>query len=272
MWKNFVSPFTALPEDIVPYLTECSRDQLIIRNLVKRNKDLQELINKNNAGVLTYPNFLLEMVQHEARNRNIPMNHNRYEDHMKEISLYIYILAGRIAYETLQRNLPAILPSITTLRKVLAKKSQLKEGEFRFDYIRDQLVAKGEPLVVICSDDDTRITRCLRYDYKNDQVVGLQLPLNDDGVPIVRSFPFTSLKDVQEYMKNHKENTYFKLLTARTLGKSCSTYHLALFGTRGSDVSTEVRARWRYIDRGFADVGVKVIGESRSHEVNKKLI
>lgn len=176
---------------ITEFFDECTRDQRLLQEALLRNKDLNELIKKNEADALLQPNFLLEMVQHEANNRTNSKYRATYSDHMKNVALYIFILAGPTAYQTLQMNLPKSLPSQRTVARLLAEKEKMVEGEFRFERIKHDMLEKGEPLYVVVGEDDSKVSERVRYDSSRDEIVGIELPLNEDGVPIPGSFKFT---------------------------------------------------------------------------------
>lgn len=164
-----------------------------------------------------------------------------------------------MAYNTLSLNFAGGLPSISTVRRQLASKPEVKNGVFRFEYIKSQMLLKGEPLFVICSEDDTKISERLRYDWANDVILGFQTPLNEDGVPIQDSFRFTSISAVQTYIDDNKLATYAKIMTIRSVCANSTVYHLVIYGTSGSDKATEVLARWKFVHREFAKIDVEVV-------------
>lgn len=264
VWKNF-EPSEHLPDPanqslIVPYLEQCSRDQLTISNLLQANKDLMATIVQNNAEALLMPNFLAEMVQHEVKNRGKSKFAATYTTCSKEAFLYLFTLMGRSAYEVLHVNLPKILPSLSTIKRLLSSKASLEEGEFRFDFIAAEILRKGEQPFVICSEDDTKISERIVYDSASDQIMGLLLPL-DDGIPTRGSFKFTTLKAVQDYTKANPLSTYAKLMTIRSLTPNSTTHHLVIYGTKGSDKATDIRMRWEYVCSEFLKLGIIVLCE-----------
>lgn len=121
--------------------------------------------------------------------------------------------------ETFYLNLKGSLPILSTVQKTLSKRIRTEEGRFRFKEIKQRMVENGEELHVVISEDDTKISERLRYDNRTDEVLGLQLPLDDDGKPISGSLKFTSLAAVQAYIAKYPRTTYAKLMTVRS--KSC---------------------------------------------------
>lgn len=230
----------------------------MIANLVRQNKDLKETIERNRADVLLMPNFLADMVQHEAKNRKLSKHAASYSLYMQNVALYIFTLAGRKAYETIHLNLQKTLPSLTTLKRLLRKKSSMAEGQFRFDFIKTQLEQKGEPLFVIASEDDTKISERLRYNYSTDEVLGLQLPLVG-GIPVCGSFKFTTFSAVQRYVEANPLSSYAKLITIRSLAPNSTVYHLVIYGTNGSDNFADVIARWEFVARELSQIGITLV-------------
>lgn len=121
------------------------------------------------------------------------------------------------------------------------------------------MVQKDENLFVVLSVDDTKISERLRYDPQSNNVMGLQLPLNKDGVPIRGAFQFTTLADVQQFLSTSSMASYAKLMTITSLGPNSTTYHLVIYGTKGSDTSPDVNASCEFVQREFAKIGVTVL-------------
>lgn len=199
------------------------------------------------------------MLEHSISHRAKSKTKVSYTDHMKEVSLYMYSVAGRIAYETLQRNLPGIFPSTSCVRTKLARKERMKEGRFRFTEIKEKALQRKENLYVVVSEDDTKVEERLRYDYEHDEIMGLQLPLNSRGMPKEGQFKFTTLKHVREFIRANPACSYAKLMTVTTIGEKSSVYTLVVYGTAGSDKAIDVYARWNFIYKAFQDIGVTVV-------------
>lgn len=182
------------------FFDECSQDQRLINDLITRNKELEQALKDSAAASLAKPNFLQELLQHSVDNRGKSKYAFSYTNHMKDVSLYLYVMSGPLVYKKLSKNLNSSMPSLATVRKMLASKNNFKEGHFRFDDIKGRMVVKGEPMYVVVAEDDTKTVEGLIFDPNSNLVMGLQMPLNDDGVPIHDAFKFTTLAAVQEYL------------------------------------------------------------------------
>lgn len=206
---------------ISTYFAECAKDQLQINMLLSQNSDLRDEIRRNNAEALMKPNFLKELLEHNIANNN--KNRASYNEHMKDIALYIYVLTGPKAYVTLCSNLRGSLPSLSTVRRKLGKEKNMNEADFQFDQIKGQMLEKGEKLIVAVAEDDTEITPRLRYDWINDQIVGLMLPLSENGTPIEHCFRFSTLRNVKEFIEKNSLSSYAKLITIRSIMPKATT-------------------------------------------------
>lgn len=256
-WDHFTSrtyKFDPTQPLIHTYFDECTKDQFMINCLILKNSELKEEIRRNNAEVMLEPSFLHELIQHNIKNSK--RNRPSYSDYMKDVALYIYVLGGPKVYATLSLNLRGSLPSLATVRRKLGEQKSMNEAEFQFDNIKDQMIQKGEIMIVAVAEDDTKITPRLRYDWINDQIVGLQLPLTEHGTPTGNCFKFTTLEETKKYIENNSLATYAKLMTVRSIMPRATTYHLIIYGTLGSDRFDDVMRRWKFVKREFAQRGI----------------
>lgn len=152
------------------------------------------------------------MVQHAVSNQKKKKHAVRYDDCQKTVALYMYSIAGRSAYESFEANMAGSLPSVRTVTRTLSENESLIEGRFRFEEIKRAMTERGEELYVHCCEDDTKITERLRYNAANDEILGLQLPLDKDGKPICGSFKFTSFSAVQQFVAKSPKTSYAKLM------------------------------------------------------------
>lgn len=251
-----------ITDDYVPismYLEECSRDQLIIQRLIERNTDLRKELEERNANEkLIHPSFLQQLIEQSVKNHQ--GKKLEYAEQMKKIALYIFMLTGPLAYQLLQKNLP--LPSISTVRLQLGKETPTQEGAFQVELIKQEMTANHEPMFVWVAEDDTKITSRLRYNVHDDTIMGLELPMDQNGVPTQSFLKFTSIKAVVDYMEKYPVSSYAKLLTCRSLDVLSTPFQLIIYGTRGSDKAEGVILRWEYVFQLLLGVGIQVMGFS----------
>lgn len=63
--------------------------------------------------------FLNKMLDVANKNASRPVNGYRYDDETKSYASYYRLLSGPLAYETLQKNLPCALPSLSTVNRYI---------------------------------------------------------------------------------------------------------------------------------------------------------
>lgn len=175
--------------------------------------------------------------------------------------MYIYIIGGPLLYNNLRKNLG--LPSRQTVLQHLYESRAFVEGQFTFKELAEFITQENTVPYVWISEDDTKCVSSLRYNSKADTVVGFILPTNDEiGAPLIEFYQFTSIEDIQSYIKQRTMSSYIKLITARSLHPDSKTFILVLYGTDGTDKSSATVARWSYVKEQLEMVGVKVMGHS----------
>lgn len=180
------------------FLKECTRDQKIIQELLEQNSDLKKALEaRGTAEQMAHPKFLQDLIAQSVKNSSGKLS---YTDRMKSVALYLYILSGPQAYEIWRQNLA--LPSISTVRRKLGKEEPVQEGDIRVDAAKGFLIRQDEPLFVFIAEDDTKTTPGVNYNVIDDTVIGLELPLDKNGVPIQSYFKFTSISAVQEWSED----------------------------------------------------------------------
>ena len=171
--------------------------------LIERNKNLQEELKLRSIHpILQEENFMSKLIK--AASESNPKK--KYDEELKSIALYLFLLGGRLLYEHLVKNLP--LPSLSTVLKYLNDEEPLVEGGFCFTELKDFLNNSGYSHKVWLSEDATKVQATLKYFSKNDTIVGLTLPLNENGVPKKDFYKFTSIKHVEEFVAAHDTSEY----------------------------------------------------------------
>lgn len=249
---------------ITEFALNCSRDQIVIKQLIQNNARFRKHIEDNRAReMFDQPHFLQQLLSQSIKNSG--KRSNRYDEYMKDVGLYLFIIAGPLAYETLQKNLP--LPSKSTVKRQLGKEVPLREGALQVNQIKEQLDKLKLPLFVWAAEDDTKIQVRLRYNIENNTIMGLELPLDRDGMPIESSFKFTTIAAVREYIEEFPKSSYAKLVTCKSLHADSKTFVVIVYGTSGTDQSSGVKMRWEYIFNAFREVGITLIGNLLSTQL-----
>lgn len=193
----------------------------------------------------------------------------RYQEKLRNFATCIYLLCGRSCYETLSANLP--IPSVNAIRMyfmnicplqvfrltftnvncfflcltvgyISEKKCRIIEGELRCSELSrylDKLKLKRS--VWLCEDASGVVAK-IEYDPSTNQLVGLVLPLNDDGIPVSFTFMANSAAEIERYAKKSK-STHVYIVLALPLMPNVPPFILQVFGTDNTFTSRDVSRR-----------------------------
>lgn len=238
---------------------------------LKRNNELRNELNKymemnyENVGANIETKDFLKCLLKNAFLKTEKKTGNRYIEKVKLFSAYVFMLGGRLLYETLASNLN--LPSLSTVDKFIRSTGpKILEGELRVESLKEYLVAKKlakkAPLYVWISEDATKITGRIQYDCSTNQLVGFPLPFDDNGMPKAYSFLARSAAEIEDHFQKNApaENAY--AIMAQPLSHGCPAFCLSLYGTDNKFSSSDVLRRWSYIEEQLRNSGITVLGFS----------
>ncbi|KAK3917893.1 Siroheme synthase, partial [Frankliniella fusca] len=128
----------------------------VISSLEARCKELS-IDSKSTSRNFELSN-LLKLLMETAQKNSTRKNHGQqYDEDIKLFAAYLYIIGGRMI----------------TVNLILKKSSQpIIEGLFRFQELKDFLLAHDYPLRVAVSEDGTRIQEKICYDRPTNQIIG----------------------------------------------------------------------------------------------------
>lgn len=224
---------------------------------------------QNNANELespnTHTNYFLDRLQSTAAvNSSRKKNGFRFPYDVKRISTYLRMIMGPLAYETIQTNLQFSLPSLSSIsRYIKSANCHVVEGMPRCQELVIYLKERDLPLVVVLSEDATRIVGRPQYDSTTNQIVGFTLPLSkSNGMPIAYSFParyFTEIHD--HFTSGSNVSNFLNVIMAQSVAES-QPFCLLSYGSDNVYSSHDVKNRWQYIVGELQKVGIKVLGIS----------
>lgn len=199
---------------------------------------------------------------------------HRYEKEFKNMCTYLYMIGGKLLYETLYLNLGGI-PSVKTVKRIISEEQIIEEGIFRFNALKQFLVKRGYPLEVWISEDQTAITNKIEYCAKNNTVIGFVPHIDSDGLPVVNSFKFKSLRNLQQFFEQEAKSTYINLIIAQPLVDKSPSFCLCVYGTANKFNSADVRKRWIKMREmaqvhGITIKGFSTDGDTRMLKVMKE--
>lgn len=144
-YKNQRKLFNSVKENqsrIPSYFKIISSIQMVLNEnkiLYETIHNLQDELNNKNDKEKSTSEILNLLIQSAQNNVNKKSGGFRYAETLKEFGSYIFMLAGRVAYETLCKNIP--LPSISSVSRYLQQQGPtIIEGRLRckelFDYLQ----------------------------------------------------------------------------------------------------------------------------------------
>lgn len=244
---------------ITRFYDECTRQQLAIQRLLKDNKLFRNMLADQKAlDKVSRPHFLQQLLDENikrAAGKKIC-----YAESFKQSCLALRVLMGPMAYKILQMNVEA--PSLSTLKRTLRTTFAPSEGELVIHETIRCMIANGEQMYAWISEDDTKIQPRVCYNSSEDTVIGLCLPLGEDGMPRKAFFNFVSIAAVRAYLQSYPLSTYIKLVALTSLSPNARSYSILIYGTKGTDTYEGVCARWKYIYEAFKAAGVEIMGSS----------
>lgn len=200
----------------------------------------------------------------KATNTNVSRckTSNRFEANVKQFATYLFIVGGRLVYETLYANLPRALPSISTVSRYLNEQTALiEEGLLRVEELKNFLIKRNLPMRVWICEDGTKITGRIQYNSENNKIVGFVIPLQK-GLPIQNHFEANTAKQIFNYFKHETRADYAYLVMAQPLSDKCPPFTLTIFGTDNRFTNQDVEERWKIIQHQLAQNGIEAVGYS----------
>lgn len=169
MNQTKVTDFFEICKHIKQHISEC---EIISEEFISNLRLLNEEPSTFTLTETNNPLSFFEMLKNAAeQNSNTKNQCNRFPDKLKKLSLYIFLTAGPFAYETLA-NMNNSLPSIATLYRTLTEFPKTVEGDLKCSELKAFLQSRNYPMKIFISEDQTAITKRIRYNPTSNQMVG----------------------------------------------------------------------------------------------------
>lgn len=224
--------------------------------------------------------ILKELVETARKNKKVHSTRYRYSDSVQWFATYLFLLGGRATYEFVSSNLP--LPSVSTIREYIVsskmslfsdfllilaylvsyiqkRKEKIVEGELRCKELSEYLNKIGAPKEVWINEDGSGIVSHVAYDQTTNQLVGLALPLDKNGMPVPFSFTPNSVGEINDQMKHNARSTLVYLILAQPIQSNAAPFILQVFGTNNKFKSNDVLQRWTHIRDQLARLKITFI-------------
>lgn len=212
--------------------------------------------------------LLKQFLETAVKNEDKSRTHFRYSDVIRYFSTYIYMISGRNTYEILSNNLHMpkaqtvcefscvdifvkfstflIICSINFPVKYIGEhKTRIIEGSLRCEELLAYLENVNAPKTVWIAEDATGIIQKIVYDVATNQLVGIVLPMNGEGMPINFSFMAQSLDDIEHFMKKPMSTVAY-LVMAQPIKRNTPPFLLQIFGSDNKFKTADVINRWKY--------------------------
>ena len=167
---------------------------------------------------------------------------------MKKFATSLFIYAGSLAYDFLQKNLSKVMPSLRSVQRIVhSEYKTINEGQFRFDELAEYIDLHNAPRLISVGEDATRVISRIEYDHETDRCVGFVLPLNDSGLPEVDSFLAVSFEAIEKMFSKHKMVKYAYVYMAKPLALGVPAFCLACFGSDNLFTTPTTMTWWQHI-------------------------
>lgn len=210
----------------------------------------------------THTHFLLgKLISAADRNSKRKKGGYRYDSEIKRYASYLRMLAGPLAYETIQRNLEHSLPSLSsTNRYIKSANCHIVEGVLRSEELLIYLKERHLPLKVVLSEDATRIEDRVQYDSSTNQIVGFTLPINyQNGMPFPLAYPARTAEEIcRHFSSGNNVSSFLNIIMAQPV-KNANPFCLLAFGSDNRYTTSDVSKRWKYIEGELLKVGISVL-------------
>lgn len=234
---------------------ECINENAVMKSNLKTQQPLMENYDVNIPKPTHY--FIDKLLATAKRNENRKKGGYRYDTETKSIAIYLRLLAGPFAYETIQRNLLPSLPS--TNRYIRSFGPHIIEGVLRSFELLNYLNDRRLPLIVCLSTDETRIEDEVQYDSKTNQIVGFTLPLNrSTGLPIPFAYPARNAAEIMKHFSvENRISSNLNVVMTQPLAINVPAFCLLAYGTDKRYNTTDVSNQWKHISQELASLGIK---------------
>lgn len=103
------------------------------------------------------------------------------------------------------------------------------------------------PRTIWLSEDATVITQKVVYDVRTNQLIGIVLPFDGNGMPISYSYRAQSIDDIERFMKM-PQSTVANTIMAQPIKLKSAPFVLQLFGNDNKFSTNDVLKRWEFTE------------------------
>lgn len=133
------------------------------------------------------------------------------------------------------------------VNRMIHDKEKILEGELRCESLLNYLEATKAPRKIFASEDASGIVSKIVYDSRNNQLIGLVSPLNENGMPLINSFRADSAERIKELLTLPKSSLIYAVV-AQPIKPKVPPYILQIFGTNNKFTAHDVLKRWTFTE------------------------
>jgi hypothetical protein len=173
--------------------------------------------------------------------------------------VYLFLTGGPKLYDTLSANLP--VPNRRTITRFVEKQENMMEGILQIKQLQKFLDDNKYTKKIWLSEDGTKIIEKIQFDGRNNQLVGIVLAFDKNGMPILDQSTADSAIDIKLLMTKEKA-TMLYIIMAKPIAPKSKSFCLCYYGTSNKFKTDDVLNRWMFIEKELAKIGVEVVGYS----------
>ncbi|CAF1474909.1 unnamed protein product [Rotaria sordida] len=205
--------------------------------------------------------ILFPWINNIFQNLEKTKNRYRYDDHIQEFALLIFIFGGRNCYEFLRLNLPAALPHISNLELIIrSQELRMIECEFRFNLLKEYSQINNSNYIFVAEDLTSSIT-CIDYDVQSNSFIGFSPPLVN-GIPESNFFRTENFNELKKWFDELDKSKFINLYMVKSLALSAPPFILSAFGSNNKFTAIDIVKRWLFIHNQCLIQGIRVVGFS----------
>ncbi|XP_039308140.1 uncharacterized protein LOC120358322 isoform X1 [Solenopsis invicta] len=238
-----------------------------ITKIIEDHPDLQNTLlsianTENTSNFANISSFLECLKDTAMKNIKRKKHGNKFTSPLKLFSLYIFIVGGRVLYELLHANLQSILPSITTINRLIDKESNIVNGIVRLKELKLFLIKRNYPLNVFISEHQTAIIKNIAYDSKSNQMIGFVSSCKKNGFP-KNNFYVNSVKDIENAFSKYVVGCNAYVYMAQPLIDNAPAFCLTVFASDDNRFNhNDVLARWTFLKNELEKLDIQITGFS----------
>jgi hypothetical protein len=173
--------------------------------------------------------------------------------------VYLFLSGGLKLYEMLYANLP--VPHARTITRFIEKYDSAMEGELQLEQLNQFLHENHYPKKIWISEDGTKIVDKILYNDRHNNMVGIVLPFDENGMPILNQYKVNTALDIKLFMTKEKASILY-IVMAKPICKNSKAFCLCYFGTTNKFRTDHVLKRWLFMEEKLKDYGIEVCGYS----------